>query len=229
MIFIKTHKDFNFDDIPIHKENYNNFSIICREKLTNNYPINIIYDSDNFLNKWSNLYGDLTYHYYIYKHLNKYNNIIGFIQYRRYTNEYILNNYKEILNYYDVILPEKHTSENFNLITNYEAFHINGLLEGIIELIYKYQPSYKNIDLYNIDYLIPHNIFIMKKLDYIKYCKFIFWCCEMINLKYKIYDKINDVRYQRIFSFLGERLSTIFYIKHFINNDKKIFDYEQYF
>jgi len=232
MIFIKTHKDFNFDIIPIYKENYNDFSIICREKLQDNYPINVIYDNDNFFNKWSNLYGELTYHYYVYKHINEYGNIIGLLQYKRFTNEYVLNNYKEILNKYDIILPNKMSFKkiygpNSNIINQYNLCHIYGLLEDIMNLIYEYIPSYKSIDLCNIDYIIPHNIFIMKKQDYIDYCRFIFWCYKIFNLIYHIYDKVNDKEYLRILSFLNERISTIFFIKHFINNDKKIFYYEQ--
>ena len=131
MIFIKTHKDFDFYNIPIHKENYNDFSIICREILHDNYPINIIYDNDNILNKYSNLYGDLTYHYYVYKHLNKYDDIIGFIQYKRYPDEHILNNYKDILKEYDVMLPYKYEGA---LIYEYNEYHIPGLLMNILNL-----------------------------------------------------------------------------------------------
>ena len=226
MIFIKTHKDFDFYNIPIYKENYNDFSIICREKLQNNYPINVIYDNNNYLNKWSNLYGDITYSYYIYKYINEYDNIIGLLQYKRYSNKYILNNYKEILKEYDVILPNK--IYICNLIGQYDAYHITGLLTNIINLICKYRKLYKNIDFKHIDFIIPHNIFIMKKQDYIEYCKFMFWCYEIFNIKYNIYNKVNDTEYYRILSFLGERLSTIFYIKYFINdNNKKIFYYEQ--
>jgi hypothetical protein len=224
MIFIKTHTDFAFNEIPIHKENYNDYSIICREKLNDNYPINIIYDNNNFLNKWTNLYGDMTYHYYVYKHINEYDNIIGLIQYRRFTNEHILNNYKDILKEYDIILPCK---LNYNLISHYNLCHIPYLLEYIIDLIHKYKKSYRNIDLYNIDYTIPHNIFIMNKEDYVEYCKFMFWCYEIFNIKYNIYNKINDNIYYRILSFLGERLSTIFYIKHFISNNRKIYYYNE--
>lgn len=219
MIFIATHKDFIFNDIPIHKENYNEYSIICREKLNNDYPINVIYDNDNFLNKWSNLYGDMTYRYYVYKHINEYDNIIGFIQYKRYFSEHVLNNYKDILKEYDVILYDKWYIEN--LITNFNIWHNQGqLLKNVIDLIYKYKTSSKSFDLYNIDYIIPHNMFIMKKYDYIKYCKFMFWCYELINIKYNIIHKYN-FEYFRFFSFLGERLSTIFYTIYF--KDKKCY------
>ena len=217
MIFICSHKDFDFD-IPIHKENYNEYSIICREKLNNDYPINIIYDNDNFLNKWSDLYGDMTYHYYVYKHINEFDDIIGFIQYKRYFLQYILNNYKDILKKYDVILYAKWDCEGQNLINNFNAYHGQGkLLKNIIDLIYQYKPSYRSYDLYNIDYIIPHNMYIMKKQDYIEFCKFMFWCYELINIKYEIYKQYDNIDYLRIFSFLGERLSTIFYAKHFKN------------
>lgn len=219
MIFICTHKDFNFD-IPIHKEHYNEYSIICREKLNNKYPINIIYDNDNFLNKWSDLYGDMTYHYYVYKHINEFDDIIGFIQYKRQFSEDILNNYKKYIKKYDIILYTKLSLGEDNLIKQFDGSHRQGkLLKNIIDLIYQYRSSYKLFDLYNIDYIIPHNMYIMKKQDYIEFCKFMFWCYELINVKYKIYKQYDNIDYLRIFSFLGERLSTIFYTKHFKNKN----------
>lgn len=213
MIFIKTHKDFNIKEIPINKENYNEFSIISRETLSNDYPVNVIYDNDNFLNKWSNLYGDMTYHYYVYKHIDEYDDIIGFIQYRRYFDRYVLNNYKKILNDHDVILPG---SINFDdIIYQYDMNHPPGFLKNIIDLIHEYKPSYE----INLKCIIPHNMFIMKKKDYIEYCKFMFWCFEILNIKYNMYKTYNDdINYLRIFSFIGERISTFFYLNHFDHN-----------
>lgn len=228
MIFINTHKDFDFN-IHIYKENYNEYSIICREKLNNDYPINIIYDNDNILNKYSNLYGDMTYHYYVYKHINEFDNndIIGFIQYQKHFSEDILNNYKEYIKKYDVILYIKWDLEGENLISNFNIYHGQGkLLKNIIDLIYQYKPSYRSFDLYNINYIIPHNMYIMKKQDYIEFCKFMFWCYELINIKYNIYKQCDNIDYLRLFSFLGERLSTIFYTKHF-KNKKILYSYKK--
>ena len=212
MIFIKTHKDFDLTKLKINKDQYDEFRIICRNELKDNYDIKIIYDNDNYLNKWKKLYGDLTYHYYVYTHLNEFDDIIGFIQYRRTFNENILTGYKDLLNNNEVILP---AALNFNIIEQFNNCHVPGLLEQMIDIIHEYYPEYRKVNLYSITTLFPHNIFIMKKQDYIEYCKFMFWCCNMFNSKYNIYKELNNENYFRILSFLGERISTYFYLIHF--------------
>jgi len=213
MIFIKTHKDFDLSKLNINKNQYDEFRIICRNELKDNYDIQVIHDKNNFLNQWENLYGELTYHYYVYTHLNEFDDIIGFIQYKRTFNENVLINYKELLEQYDVILPSP--LKNFNIIEQFNNCHVSGLLEQMIDIIHEYYPEYHKANLYSISTLFPHNIFIMKKQDYIEYCKFMFWCYDMLNAKYNIYKELNNKKYFRILSFLGERISTYFYLIHF--------------
>jgi hypothetical protein len=213
MIFIKAHEDFDLSNLNINKSQYDEFRIICRNKLNDKYDIKVICDDNNYINKWSNLYGDLTYHYYVYTHINEFDDIIGFIQYKRTFNENILTNYKTLLNDNEIILPSPF--KNFEIIKQFNNCHVSGLLEQMIDIIHEYYPEYKKMNLYNIRTLYQHNMFIMKKQDYIEYCKFMFWCYDMLNAKYNIYKKVNNKKYYRILSFLGERISSYFYINYF--------------
>ena len=223
MIFIKTHKDFDFNKFNIQQNKYNEFNIISREQLNNNYPIRILYENDgnNKLNQYNKLYGELTYHYFVYKHLFLFDDVIGMIQYRRAFSNYVLNNYNDILKEYDAILYKCRLKST--IIQNYESFHKNNWLNNIIDLLYEYKPEYKKFDFKNVTLLIPHNIFIMHKNDFIEYSKFIFWCCDLLQEHYNILQYNDDKKYYRMLSLLGERLSTIFYIQYFLDSNKKIY------
>ncbi len=217
MIYISTHKDFNLNN-EIIINNKDNFNIIDGSELKNNYSINIINETskNNILYDKHIFYGDLTRQYYIYRNIQDYNdNIIGFMQYGRFFNNNVLENYKNILNKYQVILPGKHVFGDIdkNIMVNFNRYHYDHHLDKLLDLLYIYRPSYrKYINIFkNINYIIPHNMFIMKLKDFKNYCKFIFTSIELLNLQ-------NIYIYERCFSFLNERLSNLFFLKNFDEN-----------
>ena len=223
MIFIKAHQDFDFNRLNIPEEQYDEFTILSRNELHNDYPVNILYETEknNKLNKWNKIYGDLTYQYYVYENIDKFDDIIGMMQYRRVFNNITMRHYKEIMKENDALLFGYNMSST--LVENYEWAHNNDLLMKSIDLIYTYKPEYRSIDYYNTTLLFAHNMFIMHKEDYVEYSKFMFWVCDMLQEKYNVLSLNEDPDYYRMLSLLGERLSTIFFLKHFLETKKKVY------
>lgn len=218
MIYIQTHTDFNISPIisNITDSNYQNFRIISTakyDKLKNNYPFEIIYETElnNELYHKHDIYAEITYKNYIYKNPQIFDDdIIGFIQYKRSFSSYILNNYKAILNNHAAIVTGKY---NYNMISQWNSCHQHNLLKNMFDLMCEHDTSYKELNIYNINYIRPHNIFIMKRNDFNEYCKFINWCIKIFN------DKYGELNMPKVYSFLAERLTTVFIIKHFINQE----------
>ena len=217
MIFICTHKDF---DLPKYFEKHqNDICILDGGEIKNSYPLKIIHETskNNILYDKHFYYGDLTRHYFIYKNKEYKDEIIGFMQYKRFFSNYVLDNYQSILNDYNIILPG---CLPFNIIKQYYNCHGN-LLNITLDLIYKYRKSYRNtIDKFKVsNNLVPHNMFIMKYNDFTNYCKFLFSIFELLNIQ-KIYKYDQS---ERCYSFLAERLSSLFYI-HYFNKDYIYYD-----
>lgn len=216
MIYISAHKDFNLINQVI-LDNYKEYSIIDGGELKNEYSISVIHETSNN-NKlyWQHhIYGDMTRQYYIYKNSDLYKDeTIGFMQYRRLFNNDTLLNYKDILSLYDVIVPRKYSTGN--IIHQYNVCHSGDLLNITLNLIYEYNEEYRHtIDIFRkLNYVIPHNMYIMKYNDFIEYCNFMFDSLELLNIS-------KEQQYDRCYSFLAERLSTLFFIHYF--NDEKIY------
>ena len=224
MIYLSAHKDFDLNSILKNETIYklqNELSIIDGNELINEYPINIIHETllNNDLFLCHNLWGELTRMYYIYKNFNLYNSdIVGFIQYKRTFIDETLINHKDILNEYDLICPKIEIQYGM-----YNKFHhySDSLMELCFQLLYTFYPSYRqSIDLlYENPNMICHNMFIMRKNDFIECCNFIFYILKLLN---KV---VNIVEYQftyiKPYSLIAERLFHLFYLHHF--NQNKIY------
>lgn len=205
MIYICTHKDFNEVNI--------NGTILSKNELSNNYtqPVFIV-DNGEMPNalcegvqlKWIEKNGKDEW--------------IGLQQYRRYFVD---------IEEEKTILPKP---LQLNLQSQFAACHnIEDLFE-CEKIIDEKFPQY-SIDYSKINIIYPHNMFVMKKKDFKKYCRFIFgvineFCKrknlhtddDVVNYVTNNINKYNDRRidYQsRLFGFLMERLSTIFYLSYF--------------
>ena len=214
MIYISAHKDFNLK-IP-EGINYNKFSIIDGGELVNDYPINIIHETDlnNDIYYDHDSWGELTRMYYIYKNINTYNDdIIGFIQYRRMFNDHTLLNYESILNDYDIICSTE--DQQFGIFNNYGEYSC-GEMELAIRLISFFMPKYKkSINLlYKNTKMICHNMFIMKKYDFMNYCDFIFTSLKLLYNTLKL-DSTYHFNRIKTLSIVAERLSHLFFIHNF--------------
>lgn len=234
MIYISAHKDF---DLKLKQETINKLKddlcIIDGGELKNSYPIPIIHETElnNDIYNLHDFYADLTRMYYIYKNIDKYNDDnIGFIQYRRSFVQNTLIDSNKILKTYDIIIPNCYCFSNETVIDQYNKCHIKGLLNDAFNILYEINNSYENIinRVSNNNFIIAHNMFIMKKNDFIKYCEFLFPIFKIFsekhNLKtYNDYLKFinNNPTQLKIYSFLAERISNIFYFTNF--NIEKIY------
>lgn len=205
LIYICTHKDF--DEVNI------NGTILSKNELTGDYvqPV-VVVDKGEMPNAMC----EVVQLEWMQKHCKE--EWIGLQQYRRY--------------FVDIepdttILTDPYY---FNMNDQYAACHnIEDLLE-CEKIIDEKFPSY-SIDYQSVNVLYPHNMFVMKKKDFQDYCKFIFGVLDEFEKRKNLHtdedvmkyvesniDKYRDKRvdYQaRLFGFLMERLSTIFYIAYF--------------
>ena len=163
---------------------------------------------------------------------------IGFNHYRRYfTFTDNIPNIDFIFKYYDVILarPMKKTE---GMKKQYCQWHICKNYDEILNIIKAIKPEYYKIALKTTQEqnIYLYNIFIMKKNDFFKYCEFIFDVLfefdkrnnltsdkDVLDFAKKSYNISSQYYYQsRLQGFLAERISNIFYHKHF----KKILTYD---
>ena len=228
-IFIAAHKDYDkFPNCPI-------YTIVHSGELKNQYPIRVVNEYDHLVNlrQWRNSYAELTrlYHVWRCEKLPKY---VGFCQYKRYFNFYDEGvDPEELFKDADVILPSK-ISLGGNLKSNFKSCHGKKDMDLIMEVIKESYPSYVNDAeaVYRQRNIYAHNMFIMKKDDFMRYCLFMFGVFSKFNEKRNAnndkesyeYNKAhkddyrNEETCRRLHAFLAERVSNIFY-KH---NFKKI-------
>ena len=102
----------------------------------------------------------------------------------------------------------------------------------MINIIKDIKPDYYETALQanNLKFIHCCNLFIMKKEDFFKYCEFMYDVLFEFDRRnnFKKDDDLlpsarNSVYHSRIQGFLAERMSNIFYLKHF--KRRKIFDY----
>ncbi len=211
MIYVITHKKFNneyyckegYQPIQVGREGKENLGYLC----------------DNTLNNISNKnadYCELTGLYWLWK--NSYDDYIGICHYRRYFTHKILfatpKNYlkydeaKKILEKYDIILPEKWQFGKKTVNENYEEYHKTKDLELAYKSIKKLYPEYLSTFKKTMceKSLYPFNMMIMKKIDFDKYCKFIFTILFDIekDIKAENYPSI-----KRIYGYISERLMAV--------------------
>ena len=236
-IFIMTHKDYN-------NKRYNQvYTIVAddKSKVRNKYNLKVIFADKGKLYNMSRGYGEMAKLYYIYqlyKERKLSSKYIGLNHYRRYFEftDKIPDLY-EIFKNNDVILPRANKLYP-NIMERYCLRHICKNFIDLLDIIKKLKPDYygaalnftKNKKIYY------YNIFIMEKNDFFKYCEFIFDILFEFDKRYnfkndkdifkyttKIFNNTKKAnRQSRLQGFLAERLSNIFYNKHF----KRIKEYK---
>lgn len=236
-IFIMTHKDF------INKRYNHAYTIVADNfsNVKNEYDLNLIFAKKGKLYNMKRSYGEMSKLYFIYqlykegKISSKYIGLNHYSRYFEFTDK--IPNLDKIFKNNDVILPKKYFLKT-SVMKNYCIRHICQNFVDSLDIIKKIKPDYydtalkfaKNKEIYYL------NIFIMKKDDFFKYCEFIFDILFEFDKRYhfktdedvlkyttKIFsDKKKVYRQSRLDGFLAERLSNIFYNKHF----KKIKEYK---
>jgi hypothetical protein len=238
-IYIVTHKDFtNILYSPVYK-------ILCDEKskLKQEYNLSIIEtNKDNILFPKRRGYGECSKIYHIWKLYKKRilkSKYVGIIHYRRiFSFKNNIPNLDEIFKNYDVILKKKYWFK-FSIREQFNRYHIAKFLNESIDIIQEKFPEYYQ---YAISFLRKNsghfgNIFIMKKKDFIKWGEFAFGVLLEFDKRYNLttdkdinkliikeaknLNKKLNIPYQsRLEGFLVERISNIFYKRHF----KKVYE-----
>lgn len=215
MNYICSFKDF--------KETHtgDDFTILTTSKLDNKYNVPVIHVEWNPWRDAEYAYSEGYVIRYIYEHTH--DEWVGVSQYRRYFKEYYPDK---------TILP---VPLKFNMNEQYRKCHnINDLLQ-CERIIDEYYPEF-SMDYDSINILYHCNMFHMKREDFEEWYKFVFGVIDKFKEENKLYtdedvqkyvtsnlDKYSDKRvsYQsRLFGFLMERLSNIFFIKWF--KDKEV-------
>jgi len=182
--------------------------------LRNNFHYGLRDNSnDDNISQKNKLYNEMTGLYWIWKNNN--HKYVGLYHYRRILN---LNNEK-IHNYlrkYDFILPKK-LQVNPTCEEQYRRVHVENDWEIMINVLKEIRPEYyvtsKNI--FQNNFLYHCNIFITKKEELDKYCKWLFPLLEMIENRLDLRER--DEYQSRAMGFICERLFTL-YVLH--NNFK---------
>ena len=229
-IFIMTHKDFVN---PRYNPVYN---IVADNKgqLKNKYIHKIFYSKKSKLYNMRRAYGEMSKLYFIYQLYKKgilSSKYIGLNHYRRFF--YFGDNipYLEgIFEKYDVVLSKEKRLKK-NIMNHYCESHICKNYIEVLDIINENKPEYYNTAkrISKIRKIYICNMFIMKTIDFFKYCEFVFDILfefdkrnnftsdnDVLNYVKKYYVKSDRRYYQsRIQGFLAERLSNIFFRYHF--------------
>lgn len=220
-IIICTHKDFT---PPVSNSVYKVFD---SRKFRDKYKICGVLDDV-----------ELSEHYafqYVAEHIEL-KDYVGFCHYRRYFS--FLDNIPNMDNEFANCdcLVRKPLKFQLSIRDQYAANHNVEDLDRLGEILKTYFPDYyqKYTEFINGDILIPCNMFIMKKDDFLKYASFMknvmkeyFWhfgidCKKRVDENKEKYIKTvyptDTVEYQeRIFAFIFERLTNVYIFKTFKN------------
>lgn len=235
-IFIMAHKDFK------NLRNNKVYNIVFDDKSQSKkkYNLNVIYANNGKLYNLSRAYGEMSKLYFIYQLYqngtisSKY---IGLNHYRRYFKfADRIPNLDNIFEKYDVILNKPLELPN-TIREHYCQSHICKNFDEILEIIKDIKPKYYNtsIKVANEKYFYPCNLFIMKKDDFIEYCKFVFDILFEFDKRNNLTSDIDvsvyvnkyannsndDFDQSRLQGFLAERIGTFFF-KQFFKNIKHI-------
>jgi hypothetical protein len=190
----------------------------------NNKKVNIgIKDNtgDN-ISKKNKYYCELTGLYWIWKNSDE--DFVGLVHYRRFfykklltfnkKNVLTINETKEILNEYDIILPTMgHTY--LKVKKQYSKYHDMEDLMLCGKIIKKKYPEYYQVfcNLLNQKCYYPFNMFITSKKNMDAYCE---WLFDILSEAEKIINKTIDKKdkyNQRVYGFLSERLFNVWLAK----------------
>lgn len=215
-MYIATHKKINKPDysyyIPIRVGahiNKNDFGYL-RDDIKNN------------ISSKNQNYSELTAIYWIWK--NDKSNIVGINHYRRYffnsNTSYNMNNVitKEkitnILNNYDIVVPQPIVMIKDNVYTYYKRHHYIKDLNICEDIILKEFPEYHEsyLKILNRHYYFPCNMFICKKVIFDKYMSWLFEILFKLEKEIDIsnYDDYN----KRVYGFISERLFNVWLEKN---------------
>jgi len=231
-IYINAHKDFSTSlTSPIYK-------ILCDEKvqLKKEYNLTIIEtNKDNILTLKRRGYGENSKIHYIwklYKEGKLDSKYVGFVHYRRiFSFKDNIPNIDEIFKNYDVILKRR-TYFKCSIRQHYNKIHIPHFLNESVDIIRENYPEYYQFAERALRKKWGNfrNIFIMKKKDFIKWGDFVFGVLFEFDRKYNLttdedirnliikevkYKRLNVYYQSRLQGFLIERISNIFYRRHF--------------
>ena len=239
-IYIYTHRDF---DVPSFVQPYQDKYCIISQGDTHVTGTDIEQVNDNtlvHLPEYKRMpYAELNGLYWLWKNDIVKTDYIGFCHYRRYFE--IGDDIEDLLDKDSVFLPEPVMV--INLLHQYKTCHNDADFKIIQKYIKREYPKYYSTD---IDLLFRYNMFIMHRSHFNEYCEFMFNTLQnlddslMLNSEQDYIRHITSFDYQskksstcsiqeyqyRIDGFLGERLSTIFFIKHFGMDKVKFFPYK---
>ena len=168
-------------------------------------------------------YCELTGIYWLWKNVSC--DIIGVCHYRRYffpNGDFLRKeDIEDTLKDYDVILPQSFYMHGPTVHENYRIRHHIKDLDTVREVISDICPEYLNsFDLcMNCDQLTPLNMIVTRKEIFDKYCSWLFSILFETEKRIDISDY--DDYQTRVFGFLSERLTDVF----FIYNSYKIKEY----
>ena len=228
-IYVCCHKDY--EDVGINNPVY---KLISDKNIKNNTALDFI-KSDGFLD--NRMWSEMTQIYYIWKHPELQADWIGLSHYRRYFE--FMNDIPELTK--PVIA--KHILNPYNNYAQYDVCHNSTDLLLTLNIIGKKKPEYYGAFIAMMDShkYFPYNMFILPKDLFNEYCEFVFEILEefdkAINVNNNYINMIqrigkyrekyveksgypsNDFGYQaRLFGFIAERLTTVFFFKYMHDN-----------
>lgn len=117
--------------------------------------------------------------------------------------------YVDILNNYDIILPPKHRIKNKTVKEQYAKSHNIHDLDEAIKIILEKYPDYKDTvnRFFNQNEIYYYNMFVMKKSYFDNYCSWIFDI--LFTLEKRIDISSYDTHQSRVYGFLAERLFNV--------------------
>lgn len=233
-----THKDFiNY--------RYNKvYSIVADDKsqLKNKYNLDVIFANNGKLYKMNRAYSEMSQLYYIYELYRNGTNsskYIGLNHYRRYFNfTDNIPDIDKIFEKHDIILNSPKKARG-NIRLQFCRGHKCQKYDEIIEIIKEIKPEYypTALEVSKKNKMHYCNLFIMKKQDFLNYCKFMYDIlfefdkrnnftsdADLMEYTKRLYKNRKAQLYQsRLEAFLSERIGNIYYFHHF--KHFKIFDF----
>lgn len=214
------------------------YSIVADDKsqLKNKYNLDVIFANEGKLYRMRRAYCEMSKLYYIYELYRNGSNSSKYIG---------LNHYRRYFNFTDNIPDIDKIFENHDIILNSPLLvggnmrlqfcrcHNCKKYDEIIEIIKDIKPEYYQtaLKVSKKNKLHYCNLFIMRKQDFLNYCKFMFDILfefdkrnnftsddDVLEYSKKLYNNRNTQLYQsRLEGYLAERIGNIYYFHHFKN------------
>lgn len=208
-IFVITHKKYSMPEDDLY--------IPLQVGMAERDDLGFLRDNtgDNISEK-NEAFCELTGLYWIWKNVKC--DIVGLCHYRRYfmdNNIIVASNFvQDIMNDYDIILPNSSFTDKENLFIQFGTYHdVNNLLECGKIIKEKYPQDYAGFMwCLNCNFMSVGNMMIAKKEIVDEYCS---WLFDIIfELEKRVNLKQYDDYQRRIMGFLGERLLRVWIINH---------------